>query len=453
MKNNSIVLKVIMVGAISLLLLVPLLLLQGVVSERVQRKEETESEIMGSWGGRQTLAGPVLTVPFISRSLDANGRRVETVSAAHFLPHSLAIEAVLEPQTRSRGMYQVTVYTSRLSLQGEFAAPDFNGVRAAAADILWGQAFLSMELPDMRSLQDAVTLAWAGKNVPLRSGKGSLGMFPGEIRTGPLVLPSGSPQPGGTKAIPFSLTLSLRGGDSFSVLPLGEETRVHIRSAWPSPTFIGAFLPARRSVGLDGFDAQWRVISLARAYPQRWVDGEIEPVSILGTEFGVSLMTPVDTYQKVTRALKYGLLFLVLPFCTLFFFEVLARRRVHPVQYLLVGLADCVFYLLLLSLAEHLSFDLAYLAASSACTALVTLYTVAAVRHRRGLVMLPVLGAAYGFLAVVLSSEDYALLIGAVGLFLLLGTAMLLTRRVDWYRRERDRASPPAGGGSSRLAA
>ena len=152
-------------------------------------------------------------------------------------------------------------------------------------------------------------------------------------------------------------------------------------------------------------------------------------------------MTPVDTYLKVTRALKYGLLFLVLPFCTLFLFEVFSRRRIHFLQYLLVGLADCVFYLLLLSLAEHVSFGAAYAIAAAACAGLVTLYAIAVVKSATGIVMLPVLGAAYGFLALVLSSEDNALMLGAVGLFLLLGTVMFLTRGVDWYRSDREGAS------------
>jgi inner membrane protein len=447
MRTNNVAVKIIMVAVVSLILLVPLLLLNGVVGDRAQRKDETEAEIMSSWGGRQTLAGPVLTVPYVSRSVDANGRRIQTVASARFLPRTLTVDGVLQPETRSRGMYQVTVYTARLSLQGEFAPPDFSGIRVAAGDILWNQAYLSMELPDMRSIQEKVDLAWGGKKLSLRSGKGSMGMFAGEIRA---EVPA-APGPAAA-AIPFSFGVSLHGGDFIGFLPLGEETRVRIRSPWASPNFSGSFLPVRRVVGSDGFDAEWRVISLARAYPQAWTDGEIEAQTLLGTEFGVSLMTPVDTYLKVTRALKYGLLFLVLPFCTLFLFEILARRRVHPMQYLLIGLADCVFYLLLLSLAEHLSFGWAYLAASSACAALVTLYTVAVVRSRIGLVMLPVLGAAYGFLAVVLSSEDFALLMGSLGLFLLLGGAMFLTRKVDWYRRDRGAArrtpesEPPSPG-------
>jgi inner membrane protein len=266
-------------------------------------------------------------------------------------------------------------------------------------------------------------------------------MFPGEMRADLSSLARGLSGRGPAADIPFAFELSLHGGDSVSFLPLGDETRVHIRSAWPSPTFNGSFLPVRRTLGPEGFDAEWRVISMARAYPQRWTDGEVEPQALIATGFGVSLMTPVDTYLKVTRALKYGILFLVLPFCTLFLFEVFSRRRIHPLQYLLVGLADCVFYLLMLSLAEHLRFELAYAVAAAACTGLVTLYAIAVVRSRAGIVMLPVLGAAYGFLALILSSEDNALLLGAAGLFLLLGTVMFLTRRIDWYRRDRNESA------------
>lgn len=434
MFRHSVVAKVLLIGILSLLLLVPLLMLQSVISEREQRKSETESEIMQSWGGPQTLAGPFLTVPFISRSRDQNGKQVEMVLAAHFLPATLAINGSLLPESRARGMYQVTVYRARLRLQGTFGRPDFSGLRVSPGDILWDQAFLSLELPDMRSLQERVPLTWGKGSLEFHSGKGSIGMFAGEMRadlSGPV---RGWHERTSEAGIPFAFDLSLHGGDSISFLPLGDETRVHIHSPWPSPNFNGSFLPQSRSLGPDGFDAEWRVISMARAYPQRWTDGEVEPQALTATAFGASLMTPVDTYLKVTRALKYGLLFLVLPFCTLFLFEVFSRRRIHPLQYLLVGLADCVFYLLLLSLAEHMAFAAAYAVAAAASSGLVTLYALAVVKSRRGILMLPVLGAAYSFLALSLSSEDNALLLGAIGLFLLLGAAIFLTRKVDWYR-------------------
>ena len=432
-RRHSVIARILVIAFLLLLLLWPILMFQALVNEREQRRQEVEAEIMSSWGGEQTLAGPFLTVPYISRSVDANGKRVETVEVARFLPQALRVEGTLLPERRSRGMYDVTVYSAALTVSGTFPAPGFADWRISPADVLWDQAALSVELPDMRALQDRVALSWGAERGEFRSAKGMTGMFAGEMRA-PI---TGLGPAGGREKIPFSFVLSLHGGDSLRFLPLGDETTVRLSSPWQSPNFNGAYLPETRKITTQGFEARWRVISMTRAYPQRWKGAEIEPASLLETAFGVSLMTPVDTYQKVTRALKYAMLFLFLPFGTLFLFEVFSRRRIHPLQYLLVGLADCVFYLLLLSLAEHVSFGAAYAIGAGACAVLVTLYTIAVVRSWSGAVMLPVLAAAYGFLAVVLYSEDSALLIGSLGLFFLLGGFMYMTRKVDWYRRDR----------------
>jgi inner membrane protein len=448
-RTHSVIVRLVVIGILLLVLLLPLLVVQGLVREREQRRAETESEIMQSWGGEQTIAGPILTVPYVVHTLDVKGKRVETVEAAHFLPDSLLIEGKVNPETRRRGMYEVTLYGITLAISGSFRAPDFSGWRVSPAAILWDEAVLSVEIPDMRALQERVTLKWQGSKREFQSGKGSVGMFAGEIR---VALPDIRTARGeSARDIPFSFDLALRGGGSLGFLPLGDQTVVRISSPWKSPNFNGAYLPASRSLTDQGFDAEWRVISMARAYPQRWRGGEIEPQTVRSSGFGVSLMTPVDTYLKVTRALKYGLLFLFLPFFTLFLFEVFSTGRIHPLQYLFVGFANCIFYFLLLSLSEHIAFGLAYGIAGICATGLITAYTAAIVRSgKKGMVMLPVLGAAYGFLAVVLNSEDYALLFGSIGLFLILAVVMLLTRRVDWYRPG---FQGPAGGISSQADA
>ncbi|HUI72454.1 MAG TPA: cell envelope integrity protein CreD [Spirochaetia bacterium] len=431
-RKHSIIAKILIIAFLLLLLLWPILMFRALVNEREQRRGEAESEIMQSWGGQITVAGPILSVPYIGRTVDANGKSVETVEMAHFLPDTLRIEGTLLPEKRNRGMYDVTVYGASVNVSGRFRAPDFSGWRVTPGDILWDQAALSVELPDMRALQDRVPLSWGEQRGEFHSSKSGAGLFAGEMRASVAgVSAKAWPSPEG--GIPFSFHLSLHGGDSISFLPLGDETVVRINSPWTSPNFNGAYLPGRRSISPQGFEAEWRVISMTRAYPQRWKSSLIEPSSLLSTSFGVSLMTPNDTYQKVTRALKYAVLFLLLPFCTLFFFEVFARQRIHPLQYLLVGLGDCVFYLLLLSLAEHISFAVAYAAAAAACASLISLYTVAVVRSAKGFLMLPVVAGSYGFLAVVLYSEDSALLIGSLGLFVLLSLLMYLTRKVDWY--------------------
>jgi inner membrane protein len=294
-------------------------------------------------------------------------------------------------------------------------------------------------MPDQRGLKERVDLSWGGSTSGFRSGRPVIGVYGGSIEApvrGLAGLEAGD-------RVPFSFDLALTGGGSLSFLPLGDETTVSISSAWPGPSFTGAFLPAERTVSADGFAASWKVPSMARPFPQAWRAGEVEPDVLYASSFGASLMAPVDVYQKVTRSVKYGALFLLLPFLVFFLFEVLGGLRVHPLQYLLVGFAECLFYLLLLSLAEHLPFVAAYLAAAGAATLMVTLYASAVLRSwRRGVLLAPALAAAYGFLYATLLSEDYALLIGSVGLFAILGLVMVLTRRVDWYRVGAPREGP-----------
>ena len=232
-RGNPVVVKMIVIGILILVLLVPLLMLQGVVREREQRRSETEAEIMKSWGGAQTIGGPILTVPYIARGLNENGRRVETVELAHFLPDTLSVEGTLLPETRARGMYEVTVYSATLAVRGVFHAPDFTGWRVRATDIMWDQATLSVELPDMRALQERVPLAWGTTRSEFRPGNGSLGMFPGEITAALKGIGPDAASPGAQ--IPFSFDLALRGGDSLTLLPLADEMSVHIQSPWKSP--------------------------------------------------------------------------------------------------------------------------------------------------------------------------------------------------------------------------
>ncbi|MBC7446588.1 MAG: cell envelope integrity protein CreD, partial [Hymenobacteraceae bacterium] len=232
----------------------------------------------------------------------------------------------------------------------------------------------------------------------------------------------------------FSFDLDLNGSTGLLVAPLGRTTTVHLSSGWPSPSFIGEFLPRQRKVGADGFSADWRVLNLNRNYPQRWRTGDGQRPSVDASTFGVRLLVPVDEYQKSTRAVKYALLPLALTFLIFFFVEVLQRRRIHPVQYLLVGFALVIFYLLLIALGEYIRFNVAYLTAAVVVIGLVTAY-VAGIFRRRDLTLVTagVLTLIYGFVYIILQLEDYALLIGAFGLLLILALVMYLSRRIDWY--------------------
>jgi len=437
-EKNLSVIKLGFIALLILLFLIPLGMIRGLINERQNTRYYAEQDIIERWGGEQVVGGPWIIVPYLAHSRDAEGNPVVHTRHACFLPDQLRIDGRARPEERRRGIYEVTLYSSELLVSGSFRRPSFADRRINPADILWEDAVLAVEFPNMRGLADRVFLTWEGREIPFEAGQGQVGLFAGEIRA---PLPDLENAPAGNLSFLFSL--ELQGGRSLSFLPLGEETRVSLTAPWPSPSFSGAFLPSSHSLKDASFEAYWYVLSLGRSYSQTWVSGEIDPQAIAASAFGVELMIPVDTYLKSQRSVKYGILFIFLPFLCFFLFEVSGSVRVHPLQYLLVGFANCLFYLLLLSIAEHLHFDWTYLLASLATTALCTVYARAVLR-RRGLLMAPLLGAAYLFLYTVLRSEDYALLIGSLGLFVILAAVMIGTRRIDWYNLGRSDTAPPA---------
>jgi inner membrane protein len=447
-RNWSTVFKMILIGVLLLVFLIPLQMIRALVEERNMTRLEAEGEIIGKWGGEQVIAGPVLVVPYLKRVEVEEDKFEEVVEQAIFLPDTLEIEGSIDTEQRNRGIFEVTVYTAELRIEGTFSDPVLADWRIAEKDVIWEDAALVVELPDMRGLQDQVTLQWDSRSIPFSAGAGEVGLFVGEIKA-PLdreVLITTFQRPAVGEPGPthnFTFDLNLQGGRSLSFVPLGGETRVRLSSRWPSPSFNGAFLPGERTVGEEGFDAQWYVLSLNRGYGQEWLRGQVESHALLDSVFGVELMIPVDTYMKSLRSVKYGILFVLLPFILFFLFEATGSRRVHPFQYLLVGLAVCLFYLLLVAVSEHISFDWTYLLASAATTALITFYSSAILAAwRRAWIMFLVMASGYLFLYAALKSEDYALLIGSLGLFVILAGVMVLTRRINWYALRRSGAAP-----------
>jgi inner membrane protein len=440
-RNWGTVFKIILIGVLLLVFLIPLQMIRALIEERNMTRLEAEGEVIAKWGGEQIVAGPVVVVPYLKRVKVEENKIEETIEKACFLPDTLEIVGSVDTDKRNRGIFEVTVYTANLQIRGTFGEPDFREWRIAEQDIFWEDASLVVELPDMRGLQERVTLLWDSRSIPFSAGQGQVGLFGGEIRA-PLDRRSlqrdarhaASRESTAETSHTFAFDLYLQGGRSLGFMPLGGETRVQLSSTWPSPSFDGAFLPSDRSVSEEGFDASWYVLSLNRGYGQSWIRGNVESYAFLDSLFRVELMIPVDTYLKSLRSVKYGILFVLLPFLIFFLFEVAGSRRIHPFQYLLVGLAVCLFYLLLVSVSEHLSFDWTYLLASAATTALITFYSSAVLSAwRRAWIMSLVLASGYLFLYAALKSEDFALLIGSLGLFVILAGVMVLTRRINWY--------------------
>jgi inner membrane protein len=425
-------LKLIALGALVLVLLIPVATVLGLVREREGRAAEVRREIGAQWGREQTLGAAVLSLPY--RSLEG-GRFV--VRRAHFLPAEVRWQGELTPEIRTRGIFEVPVYEARLRADGWFAAPALELLGVEPASVLWDRATLTLGVSDLRGIQESVEVEWPA------GGGGPLAFLPGtasaELLPTGLHVPLGDAGFDSTPArLPFSLEVVLRGTESVRFLPLGERTTVELASSWPDPSFGGAFLPRQHRASPDGFTARWEVPYFGRGYAQAWRDNgparrELRE-QVVASGFGVTLVRPADQYQQTERSVKYAILFIPLTFTTLFLLELLSPARLHPVQYLLVGFALCLFYVLLLALGEHIGFAAAYAAAAAAIVALVSLYAQSLFRSWRRIAPLAAgLGGLYGYLYSLLVAEDYALLMGATGLLLVLGLVMYLTRHLDWW--------------------
>jgi inner membrane protein len=417
---------VLMKGAIlfgmSIVLLIPLALLLALVSERTSLREEAYARVARGYGGAQVVGGPMLVVPVHAGQPSRN--------TMYVLPAELDYSVELRPADVERrvGIFEVPVYEARIEISGRF---DADRVRRAlqtaqASDIDWNASALLLPVSDPRGVRElsASDVAFVTRDFHPASGLG----FDG------LAAPLQPVAPEHQVDFSFSVSLVVGGSRGFSVLPLGARTTMELSSSWPHPSFTDTFLPATKRIRDDGFDAQWTVLEVNRAFGQSWMLDPSIQAALTASAFGVNLYQPVDAYQRVERAVKYACLFVAFTFMAFFCYERVGRLRIHPVQYALVGLALSVFYLLLLALSEHLPFAVAYLVATGALTGLLGVYVGGALRSRRqGTGVAASFALMYALLYALLLSEDYALLVGALAVFTMLAAIMLLTRRVDWY--------------------
>jgi inner membrane protein len=442
-RNFAIGLKLFAIAVLIGLLWIALLLIDSVRQERLGFREEARAEIAQSWGGEQTLAGPVLAVPFTyaaktvrevndSRGVPVRTEEVRTVRAwAYFLPAELDVAGRLDPSLRNRGIFTIPVYETRLAVQGRFQpAPAAIGIESATYE--WAKARVIVGLTSPRGLRSAPVVQWGGQAVTLEPGAPREGW--GDTLEAPVKIDAA----GGATGVTFSLEMTLQGSSRLAVAPVGAQNRVTLKSSWADPSFGGAALPSRRTVGPAGFEATWEQSYFGRGYPQQWTEGagqsEVACHQITGSAVDVTLLQPVDAYRLVERAIKYGVLFLVLVFANFFLFEVTAKLRIHPLQYLMVGAALVLFFLGYLALSEFLAAGLAYGAAAAASTVLVTGYSASVLRTgRRCLVVGGGLAGTYAYLYFILQLQDYALLAGTAALFVLLAVGMWATRKIDWY--------------------
>lgn len=441
LRRRALFFKVAGVGLIGLLLLIPLGMVNSTMHERRSRQWEAVQSITETWGGEQRFGGPVLVVPYTHkvqttemRVIDGRSREVtvdkELRGQAFFLPERLAVDGEITPSIRERGIYKTPVYAARLSVAGRFAAPSFDFVTAREVQPLWEQAHVSFLISDLRGARQDLALNWNGDAVALLPGARMPGAESGvhaRVR-----LAAG-------EAREFSLEIGLNGSGGLRFLPLGRQTEVRLASTWADPSFGGAYLPAEREVGAAGFKATWNVSYYGRSFAQQWVGGGADDPGVPkmeATSFGVNLMEPVNAYRTVERAIKYGVLFIVLVFTTFFLFEAVCGLRLNALNYLLVGAALCLFYLGALALSEFLVFGVAYAIAAAVSTGLIALYARRVLRGGgRAWLVAGMLGGVYGYLYFVLRMEDFSLLAGTGALFVVLAAVMYATRRLTGDER------------------
>lgn len=433
MNRYPLLLKTLTIGFLTLLLLIPLGMIESKISERKQLQQDVQEQIAQSAAKPQTLCGPYLVVRYKLREkrVEKDERGNEKISFFEgptlekvLSPHALKISGETNVESRSRGIYKAQLYNLRSTLSGSFAVPKAYGLEHSPEEIIPESAFLAMRVSDSRGIRNAPVLTL--ENATYEFLPGSIDPVPGNGMHAVLPAPSAAL----AHTLNFSFPLDLQGTSRLSVQPLGNTTEVMLKSAWPHPSFGGSFLPRSRDVNAAGFSAHWLVSSLAKnsTTQSNTPQNETETLS-------VSFIDPVNIYLMSERAVKYGVMFVVLVFTAFFMFEVLRGMRVHPMQYLLVGLAMAMFFLLIISLSEHIPFYIAYLVSGSACVTLIGFYLAGVLRSSRpAIVFSGGIALLYAVLYGVLQSEDNALLMGSLILFGALAVSMMLTRNMDWYR-------------------
>ena len=420
---HSALVKAVILTAIALLLLIPLSLLGGLVKERTNQRDAAVHSVALGWGDRQWVGGPILAIP---TTTDAAPTQTHDW---YVLPERLDISAELQVQESRRrlGLYDVPVYVARIRAKGDFdLSREITRLTRgdASVHLHLEQARLLLPVQDPRGLRDLVSATAEFQNFEPSGG------FPIPVLAAPVDIkgdPSSAPHS-------FDLTFDLAGTQSLQFLPLAHVVHVQMHGNWPDPGFTDGFLPIERHIEARSFTASWQVLNLNRTYGDRWFEGSTSDDTLRASGFGVELVQPVDIYQRSTRAVKYGGLFIALSFLTLFLVESLQRRPIHPIQYGLMGLALSVFYLLLLALAEHIGFPWAYAIATAALCMLMGVYLAGALRSpRAGFASGGIFAGTYALLYLLVTSEDYALLAGSIALFALLATTMFMTRKIDWY--------------------
>jgi inner membrane protein len=432
--RESIVAKLIFIGILVLLLLIPTFWVNNLITERAQRQEGIIDDVSDKWSGQQQIKGPILIVPYKTfvKEKDSNQKEIttEVVNNLYILPENLNISANVNSSLLHRGIFDVVVYNTNVKINGNFAKANLAKLGITALQLMPEKARLAFSISDLKGLKTnpIVTINGNGLTPEPIFDKGS--GFDSGLQVA-VNLATGT----GDK-IPFSFNLDLKGSQELSFLALGKTTDVAATGNWGDPSFDGRYLPDQRNVTKNGFTAHWKMLYYNRPFPQEWAADDTllaNQKNLDQITFGVKLRVPVDEYQKTTRTSKYAELVILLTFISLFLTEVIRRQRIHVFNYLLIGAAMIVFYTLLLSFSEQIGYNLAYLVAAGATIGLIALFMASLFKNAKAAGMLAaIMTLFYGFIFVIIQLEDLSLMVGSVALFIVVATLMYFSRKINW---------------------
>jgi inner membrane protein len=441
--GGSVLIKLGLIGFLTILLLIPSSLIQDLIAERQNRQKEVIREVSDKWSGSQLVQGPVLVLPYkttiIPEAANTNKSSArEIITNIYILPESLNVSSKVNPEVLHRGIFDAVVYNSKIKVRGKFSALELIKSNIDPAMIQWDKAKVAIGLSDLKGLKNNPLIRLGNESYSVEPDLNSLKLFTNNL----IILPNLNT--GKSTALNFSFDLDLRGSEKLSFLHLGKNTTVKIEGEWNNPSFTGRYLPDERSVTGKAFSATWKMPYYNRPYPQQWIEentslnltdtlvkGKSEPDN--RATFGLDLLLPVDQYQKTTRASKYAIMVILLSFLSLFFTELLNKRNVHFLQYVLIGAAMTIYYTLILALSEQMGFNTAYILASAATIGLIGTFIWSLLKNRKAaLLFAGILSMFYGFIFVILQLQDMALLVGSIGLFVIIATLMYLSQKISW---------------------
>lgn len=448
--------KLIVVGFLTLLLLIPLGMVRGLVNERKDTKSRAVQEITSKWSGEQIVTGPCMVIPYAQERI-VNDKREIVINNLLLLPETLEVQGDTKVEKRKRGIYDASVYKADMQLSGAFNLDEIGKTGIKKEDMQFNKARLIMGITDLKGIREAVALRFNGRDFGMEPGIPVENMFPGSnAETGTYVpktelsvampdvstgifsagvnarLDSLDEDTWQSSSIPFSVSLYLNGSMGLYVVPVGKVTTTSFHSDWSTPSFGGDFLPVNRDITDNGFTADWKVLDLNRSYGQVVRADNSSDINMMASSlFGVKFIQAVDQYQQNLRSVKYGVLIILLTFVVVLFIELIRKKPVNPFHYLLVGLALVLFYALLLSMSEVWGFNLAYGVAALMTIGMITIHMGAVLRnYRQGLLVGSLLAFLYVFVFLLIKMESYSLLVGSLGLFAILAVIMYYARKI-----------------------